>query len=624
MCGCVGFFHLDKRPVDRSALLRASDALKHRGPNDAGIWFSSDRAVGLAHRRLSILDISPTGHQPMKSKNGRFIITYNGEVYNFIEIRRELIDLGYTFSSESDTEVVLNAYDRWGEKCVERFIGMFAFGIWDEATKGLFLARDRMGIKPLYYYFDDNTFLFASRLGGLLAHPCCPRDIDPEALGFYLDIGFVPAPWSILNGVKKLRPGYSLWIDGNGVKERCYWSINTIPINISLGKESENDLTERLDLLLRESVRLRLISDVPVGAFLSGGVDSSLIVALMCQVTNTPPETFTIGFKEKQYDESNYARDIANHLGTKHHDLVMQSNDLLSVIDDNTDHYDEPFADWSSLPMMLISKFAKEQVTVCLSGDGGDELFAGYHYYSLLSQLRPLYCLPRFLRTSVASGLVRTGHHRLALLGHALSKNNLVDSFSFMRSMIKDYGRSSLLKKNTKSIGDLFQERCLYFPHLDDISKCCRLDAAYYLSDDILQKVDVASMSVGLEARVPLLDHRVVEFAQSLPIGFKQRHGQGKWILKKVLSRYIPLKLFDRPKSGFCVPIREWFRGELKEVLQDELSTSRIKQLGFLEPAGVQRLINLHLSGKRDTHPMLWALISLIRWNTRIREFPHE
>lgn len=619
MCGHLGIFQFDKQPVNQNYLIKARDMLIHRGPDAEGVWLSSNKQVGLAHRRLSIFDLSPAGHQPMVSECGKYTIIHNGEIYNFKQIRNELIKIGYNFHSNSDTEVILNSYIQWGEKCVDHFIGMFSFGIWNEKKQGLFLARDRMGIKPLYYYSGYNFFLFSSRLRPLLAHPDCPHRIDVEALALYLETGFVSAPWSIVKGIKKLQPGHTLWISEKGVEKNCYWNIDTIQVDVTLAKLPDDELVEQLDSLLRESVKLRMLSDVPLGAFLSGGIDSSIIVALMRQVSNTSPETFTIGFEEEKYNEAIYARNIASHIGTNHHERIMNSNDLLALLSKYTIHYDEPFADPSSLPTMLVSSFAKEYVTTCLSGDGGDEMFAGYRYYSLLSRLRLFYCLPRSLRLIVGRMLIKAGNHNIALLGNVLCQSSLLDSFAFMRSIIKDYKRDTLFTEDLVSISDLYRKRCEYFPSLDDVSKACRIDAAYYLADDILQKVDVASMSVSLEARVPILDHRVVEFAQSLPLKYKLRHGQGKWLLKKVLSRYIPSKLFERPKGGFNVPIREWFRAELKEMIQDELSPLRIKRFGYLKSDGVQSLLDLHMSGKRDTHPMLWALMQLLRWDEQVR-----
>ena len=396
MCGIVGIWQRDKQPVSSQLLTRMRDILFSRGPDDAGIWV--DETVGFGHRRLSIIDLSYLGHQPMIDEQTGAVITYNGEVYNYQEIRSELQKYGIEFRSQSDTEVVLKAYRKWGLSCVDRFIGMFSFAIWDPKLEGIYIARDRMGIKPLYYYFNDKIFMFASRLSGLMVHPLCPRDIDYEALRLYLDIGFIPAPWSILRGVKKLNPGHTLWIDKRGLTVSCYWSIDNINIDTSLEKVSENELIDRLDDLLHESVKLRLISDVPLGAFLSGGVDSSLITALMCQYSQTSPKTFTIGFEEKQYDESIYAQKVAQYLGVNHKIKIMKSNDLLSLLDDNALYYDEPLADCSSLPTMMLSRFAREEVGVCLSGDGGDELFAGYHYYPILFYLRYFYRLPYLLR----------------------------------------------------------------------------------------------------------------------------------------------------------------------------------------------------------------------------------
>lgn len=618
MCGIVGIWQKDEKPVSVKLISQMRDSMTSRGPDDAGIWL--DKYIGLGHRRLSILDISPLGHQPMVDEETGAVVCYNGEVYNFMAIREELKALGLKFRSQTDTEVVLKAYTVWGEHCVKRFVGMFAFSIWDPKKRGIFLARDQIGIKPLYYYIGEDVILFASRMSALLIHPACPRDIDMEALELYLENGYVPAPWSMIKGVKKLRPGHTLWVDEKDIEENCYWNIDTIPIDPTLERFSENELGDRLDSLLRESVKLQMISDVPLGAFLSGGIDSTTVVAHMIQVTNKPPKTFTIGFKEGQYDESIYARKIAQHLGTEHHELIMTSNDLLGLLESNTAHYDEPFADWSSLPTLLVSKFAREHVTVCLSGDGGDELFAGYHYYDLLRSLKPFYRLPKFFRFILGSMITRMGNHKSLLLGKSLCQSDILSCFSFMRSMIKDYDiKTLLIEKDILSMRDLFIERSKHFPRLDDISKSCRLDVAYYLADDILQKVDVASMSVSLEARVPLLDHRIVEFTQSLPIKYKHRYGQSKWLLKKVLERYVPPNLFERTKGGFGVPIREWFHGELKEMIQDELSPARVRQFGYLKPEGVQRLLDLHFSGKRDTHPMLWVLLSLLRWNERIR-----
>lgn len=612
MCGIIGVWQKNKQQASLQLLVQMRDIMYNRGPDDAGIWI--DGPVGFGHRRLSIIDLSSLGHQPMIDEETGSVITYNGEVYNYKEIKKKLEEYGLNFRSQSDTEVILKSYRKWGASCVKRFIGMFSFAIWDNILKGIFIARDRMGIKPLYYYNTDKIFMFASRLNALMQHPMCPSDIDSEALGLYLDIGFVPAPWCMLKGIKKLKPGHTLWIDKNGLSEDGYWTLDDINIDYSLLKADETELVNRLDSLLRDSVRLRLISDVPVGAFLSGGIDSSVVVALMSQFLNKPVKTFTIGFKEKQYNESIYAQKIAEHLGTNHTTEVMQSKDLMSLLDDNTLYYDEPLADCSTLPTMMVSRIAKKHVTVCLSGDGGDELFAGYPYYLILFYLRYFYHTPYSFRFLLGRAITMLNNHIAAVIGKCFFEDNLIDCFAFLRSIIKDYERSSFFLSNALNIKELFSERSFRFPRLDEISNLCRLDAAYYLTDDILQKVDIASMSVSLEARVPLLDHRVVEFAQSLPLKFKLRHGNSKWILKKVLSKYVPLKLFERPKRGFLVPLDKWFRNELKGMIQDELSPLRIKQFGFFNPSGIKKIIDLHMSGRRNTQPLLWALLVLFRW----------
>jgi len=590
----------------------------HRGPDDHGLWLAPDARVAMGHRRLSILDLSPLGRQPMFSRCGNYGIAYNGEVYNFREIRRELQTLGHSFRSESDTEVVLLSYMQWGERCVGKFVGMFSFVIWDSRKDGFFAARDRLGVKPLYYHAAGERFMAASRLRPLLDIPECPRKVDPEAVRLYLEAGYVPAPWSILKGVRKLRPGHTLWADRSGVEEKCYWDAGKIAIDYSLADTPEDELADRLDCLLKESIQLRLISDVPLGAFLSGGIDSSLVVALMRDVSGRPPRTFTIGFHEKEFDESAPARAVARSLKTEHHEQELRARDLLPLLEHHSDHYDEPFADWSSVATMAVSKFARQHVTVALSGDGGDELFAGYSYYSHLKKLVPLMCTPRGLRKAGGILLRQLGKHRTQLLAAALGSKDPDDAFVFMRSMTKDYGNDLLCERGGLSLSELFRQRASGFAPLDPISRAARLDACYYLADDILQKLDVASMSVGLEAREPLLDHRLVEFAFSLPLQWKLHHGKGKRLLRRVLARYLPVSLFDRPKRGFEVPIRDWFRGDLKDPLRDELSPKRIQKLPFIRAESVDHLIQLHLAGKRDTHPVLWALLSFQRWYERI------
>lgn len=619
MCGIVGIWNKNKEPVSSQLLTRMRDIMCSRGPDDAGIWIGEN--VGFGHRRLSIIDLSNLGHQPMIDETTGMVIIHNGEVYNYREIREELKMAGFIFKSHTDTEVILKAYVKWGRSCVDKFVGMFSFAIWDPKLKGIFIARDRMGIKPLYYYNDDEIFLFASRLAPLIAHPMCPKDIDNESLELYFEAGFVPSPWSILKGIKKLRPGHTLWIDEKGIEDYCYWSSDKIDTNKDFENIPENQLIDRLDNLLHESIRIHLISDVPLGIFLSGGIDSSVVAAIACQHSKTTPKTFSIGFEEKMYDESRYAKNIAQHLKTEHYEKIMKSSDLLTLLNNYTQNYDEPFADPSGLPTMMVSNFAKQHVKVCLSGDGGDELFAGYKDYVMWKYFNPLFKIPYNLRYLLGNFLSKITNRRFSVIGKSLTKDDILESFIYIRSIAREYKSNLLLNKTRFNLEKILRERIDSLPYgLDQISKFCRLDAGYFLSDGMLQKVDVASMSVGLESRVPILDHRIIEFSQSLPMKYKIRGLTGKWLLKKVLSRYIPKNLYERPKWGFAVPINKWFRKELKDMIQDELSPIRLKQFGYLNTENIQQLVNLHMLNKSDTHQILWAILTLIRWNERYRK----
>lgn len=619
MCGIVGVWHREGARCSPDILCAMRDSLQSRGPDGAGSWTQDN--VGLGHRRLAILDLSDAANQPMLSACGNYVIVLNGEIYNFKELRKELANTGSRFSTESDTEVVLEAYRQWGSQCVQRFVGMFAFAVWDNVNKKLFLVRDRVGKKPLYYVSKPNgTVLFGSRLSALLAHPECPREISQDALSLYLELGYVPAPWAILKGVKKVNPGYTLTFTPTDEFESRYWSID----DIKPGAEnwSDTNAIESLDNLLRDAVRLRLISDVPLGAFLSGGIDSSIVVALMREVGDQNPETFAIGFREQGYDESAEARAVANYLGTRHHERIMDSKDLLDLLDTHRHAYDEPFADWSSLPTLMVSKFAREFVTVGLGGDGGDELFAGYPYYDFVRKLGPMYRLPRSIRTVIGKSLRAAGKHRMKLAGEALLQSDILASFVFMRTMRKDFPLDSVITPGAVSAVEHLRSRVAGAPLLDDVALMSRLDTVSYLPDDILQKVDVASMAYGLEVRAPLLDHRIVEFSQALPTHFKLRNGQSKWLLRQVLYKYVPQQLVDRPKAGFGAPIREWFRGDLKSTVQEYLSPNRVSRIDGLNPQGVDTLIQLHLSGRRDTHPLLWSLMMLMLWRDTVLSKP--
>ncbi|MBN1816598.1 MAG: asparagine synthase (glutamine-hydrolyzing) [Sedimentisphaerales bacterium] len=616
MCGILGIWHRDGRPVDRETITVMRDRMACRGPDDAGVWI--DGCVGLGHRRLSVLDLSHAGRQPMIDEDAGSVIVYNGEIYNYREIGRELASRGVSLHSRTDTEVALKAYRIWGRECLERFNGMFAFGLWDPKKKGLFLARDRIGIKPLYYSIDDETVLFASRLGALAAHPCCPRRIDPEALGLFLELGYVPAPWSIFQGVRKLLPGHCLWIDQTGVSEICYWNPDEIQINPSLAQTPVSALTERLNSLIRDSVKQRMISDVPLGAFLSGGIDSFLIVSSMRDVAAETPRTFTIGFQDPVYNEADQARRIAGCLDTRHSEKRMNSSDLIELLSAYGKHYDEPFADASALPTMILSRFAREQVTVCLSGDGGDELFAGYTQYRRMNQLQLFYRLPLAFRNAFGQLLQAAPRHHWSMLGRCVRKPDVIDGFAYARSIMKHSEPDWLYPDHGITAGQLFHERAQSFPQVEPINQWSRLDFAYYLPDDILQKVDVASMAIGLEVRVPLLDRRIVEFALSLPAKWKIKGRWNKWLLRKVLAERMPRHQIDSTKRGFNIPIASWFRQGCRDLIRDELNPDRMEERMGINPSEVRRMIDLHMSGAADTSPLLFALMTLMLWNKNL------
>ncbi|MBN1126553.1 MAG: asparagine synthase (glutamine-hydrolyzing) [Sedimentisphaerales bacterium] len=619
MCGILGIWHRDGRPVDVGQITVMRDRMACRGPDDAGLWI--DGCVGLGHRRLSVLDLSRAGHQPMIDEDVGHVISYNGEIYNYRDIGKELVSQGISLHSRTDTEVALKAYRLWGWDCLERFNGMFAFGLWDAQRRGLFLARDRVGIKPLYYFIDESVVIFASRLGALAMHPSCPRRIDPEALGLFLELGYVPAPWSIFHGVRKLCPGHCLWIDQKSVSEMCYWNPDEIRINPSLAQKPVTALIEHLDDLIQDSVKLRMISDVPLGAFLSGGIDSSSVVAAMTHVADEIPQTFTIGFEEPRYNETNQARRIAQHFNTRHNERSMNSSDLVCLLDEYTRQYDEPFADVSALPTMMLSRFAREQVTVCLSGDGGDELFSGYPQYQIMNRLKPVYKSPLVFRRAVGQLLMSVPKHRWSMLGRCIQKHDSHEGFSYTKSIMKHTNPGQIYPEHGITSAQLFHDRSVSFPQVDEISQWARLDFSYYLPDGILQKVDVASMAVGLEVRVPLLDYRIVEFALSLPIKWKMQGQWNKWLLRKVLIKSCPKDRIALKKRGFCVPIASWFRRECRDMVQDELIPTYMEDQMGINPVEIRRMIDLHMNGAADCSPLLFALLSLVLWNKDLTSY---
>lgn len=612
MCGFVAW--LDTRGgIDHDRLVAMRDTLSHRGPDDTGVFRSPGGTVGLGFRRLSIIDTSPSGHQPMSTADGSMHIVFNGEVYNFGELREELSTLGHEFRSRTDTEVVLHAYQEWGENCVKRFIGMFSFAIWSENQRRLFAARDRLGIKPLYYAATSSRLLLASELKALEASPDFDRRLDPSALREYLSRGYVCSPRSIFAAARSLPPGHTLtWTHDVPLPTiRRYWNpLDHYAAGVAVTSRREEELVEELDALLRSAVKYRLISDVPLGAFLSGGVDSSVVVALMREVGNANVKTFTIGFHEAAFDEADHAEGIARHLGTSHTRLVATQRDARSVISRLPMTYDEPFADSSQIPTCLVSQLTRQHVTVALSGDGGDELFCGYENYRRMERWQRAWALPQWLRESAHRVGLLVPHERARLAFHGLALPTIVEFADYYASVWRPHEIDRLVPGLRGLTNDVSSSLPADAPVLD---RLMLVDIQRYLPHDILTKVDRASMSVGLEARVPLLDHRVVQFALRLPLSMKLRAGTSKHLLRRVLDRYIPRHLVDRPKQGFGVPLDNWLRGDLRGLIDEYLGPKQLDAGGLFEPTVVRAQLDRFLAG-RCGHSRVWSLLMFQMW----------
>lgn len=637
MCGIVGFW-ADGEPAFAIAE-RMADRIENRGPDDAGVWTDTATGLALAHRRLSILDISPAGHQPMQSPCGRYVLVYNGEIYNHRDLRADLEAEGGAFEwrGHSDTETLLAALRRWGvQGALERLNGMFAFALWDAAERMLFLARDRMGEKPLYYGRAGETFLFGSELKALAAHPDWRGEVDRNALALFMRHNYVPSPWTIYGGIAKLPPAHFVTIreDGRGVGEPvCYWDLGRVAEQgVGQAGGDPEALTDELEMLLRDAVGRRMAADVPLGAFLSGGYDSTTVAALMQAQSERPVKTFSIGFTEKAYNEARHAKAVARHLGTDHTELYVTPQEAMAVIPKLPTIYDEPFSDSSQIPTYLVSELARRHVTVSLSGDGGDELFYGYSRYVMGYQIwSKLRWLPRPLRGLLAGILNRVPAHALSAMQRRLPMSfriaNLADRLpklaevlahqdgqSFYRSLVSHAKNPDEFVLGA-SEPDTILGRPNRLPRLPGLrEQMMYLDMMTYLHDDILTKVDRASMAVSLEARVPLLDHRLVEFSWRVPTEYKYRSGQGKWLLRQVLYRYVPQSLMDRPKMGFGVPIEQWLRGPLQEWAETLLDEKRVREEGFFDPAPIRRMWSEHVEGKRRWHYYLWDVLMFQAW----------
>lgn len=647
MCGISGFWNQPQQ-FKQDELIRIiqsmSDTLQHRGPDDRGIWVNAERGIALGHRRLAIVDLSPEGHQPMLSANSRYVIVFNGEVYNFLELREQLGKLGHKFRGHSDTEVMLAAFSEWGvERAVKSFNGMFAFALWDQQEQTLYLGRDRLGEKPLYYGWVENTFLFSSELKALKVYPDFRGEINRDAITLYLRHNYIPAPYSIYQGIYKLPPATILTLHDTTqlAQPKSYWSakiaVEEGVNNPFLGSEIE--AIQQLDHLLRDAVGLRMIADVPLGAFLSGGIDSSTVVALMQAQSSQPVKTFSIGFYEKKYNEAQYAKAVAQHLGTDHTELYVTPEEARAVIPQLPSLYDEPFSDSSQIPTFLVSQLARQQVKVSLSGDGGDELFTGYKRYFLGRSIwQKIGWMPEGWRQLAASALTSLSPHTWdeafsilkPLLPNRLQRHFLGDKLHKLAEVMSVPNPEIMyrsLVSHWKYPADVVIGASEPLTHLSNeqswanvanfIQQMMYLDTVTYLPDDILVKVDRASMGVGLEARVPLLDHRVVEFAWKIPLSLKIRNNRGKWLLRKVLHQYVPKKLIERPKMGFGVPIDRWLRLELRDWAEDLLDEHRLKQEGFFNPQPIRQKWEEHLSGDRNWQSYLWDMLMFQAWLER-------
>lgn len=640
MCGIVGLWrrHPGDADLGRARVLAMRDALAHRGPDDAGYW--AEGPVALGHRRLAILDLSPEGHQPMLSADGRFVICYNGEVFNYRELQRSLEASGHRFRGHSDTEVLLAAITQWGLRgAIQRSVGMFAFALWDRAERTLSLVRDRLGIKPLYVArTPDGDLLFASELKAIVAHPDFPRRLDLSAVASYLRYTYIASPNSIYRDAAKIPPGHLLALtapDENWEPEP-YWSLDDLAeqARSSSFPGDEREAANALDALIRDAVGLRMIADVPLGAFLSGGIDSSLVVAQMQAQSPTPVRTFTIGFAEAEFDESRFARAVARHLGTDHTELVVSPAEARAVIPALPETYDEPFADVSQIPTCLVSALARRHVTVSLSGDGGDELFAGYGRYPAARRawwwrshltrplrsaaVQALRATARVSRTLPAGRLLGTGARpeRLDKLVDVLQADAAVDVF---RRLISTAHAPDAVMLHPAAQGCAIEDLLAAPSAMTFTDRMLLVDTKVYLPDDLLTKLDRASMAVGLEGRVPLLDHRLVEFTLRLPLRLKLRDGKGKWLLKRVLARYLPRRMFDRPKMGFEVPIGRWLAGPLHDWANELLDPACLAEGGVFDPAAVAELWRgCRTAPGRGAH-LVWAVLMFEAWRRHWR-----
>jgi asparagine synthase (glutamine-hydrolysing) len=636
MCGIVGF--IDKKKETSQAILEnMRESINYRGPDSVGseIYEENNYDIGLGHRRLSILDLSPLGSQPMYYEN--LTLIHNGEVYNFDSIKKELIEIDYKFDSHTDTEVILKAFHAWGVESVHKFRGMFAFSIYDKKEQKLYIFRDRAGVKPLYYYKNDEIFLFGSELKSFSQHPKFKKDINNQALPYYFRFGYIPAPLTIFKNSYKLQAGHYLTVNcnDNSYTQMPYWSVEKFYME-NKNQQSEEEILAQLEELLLDSFKLRMVSDVPVGVFLSGGVDSSLITALLNRESKEPLKTFTIGFEEKNYNEAKFAKEVAEHLGTDHTEYYCTKEDMLKVIKDLPTMYDEPFGDSSAIPTLLVSKLAKEKVSVVLSGDGGDEAFVGYSKYFALEKILKLQQSPlkRKLLHLITNILNEERVEKLNnLLPASKKQKNIKDKYQKFKNAVNSKNISEMFINASSYVDTKTLDSVLINSNIDvnitdfsiltktkslsQLEQMMLCDYKTYMANDILTKVDRASMSVSIEAREPFIDHKIIEFIAKVPTDIKYKEEKGKYLLKKILYKYVPKSLIERPKSGFQVPLYEWLKNDLKEELDHFLSEERLTKSAIYN---VQEVLNIKeklYNGEVINLSLLWFILMFEMWKER-------
>jgi asparagine synthase (glutamine-hydrolysing) len=622
MCGIAGRFNFRSgAPVEAPMVRRMCDLIAHRGPDGEDVWANGNIAFG--HRRLAIIDLSPGGRQPMTSADGRITITFNGEIYNFLELRRDLEQRGHAFRSRSDTEVMLAAYREWGTECLSRFRGMFAFALWDATAHRLFIARDRVGKKPLHYRLDEHGIAFASEPKAFLADPGFEPEPDLTALSAYLTYQYVPSPLSAFRGVHKLPPAHYLIVEGGRVRVERYWKLS-YAAKRDIG---EAEACEELRVRLRDAVRRRLISDVPLGAFLSGGVDSSAVVALMAGLSDAPVKTFSIGFEEKEFDELPYARLVAQRYATDHHEFIVKPN-ATEIFPQLVWHYNEPYADASGIPTYYLSQLARRHVTVALNGDAGDENFAGYRRYITATRAQQFDRLPAPVRRTIgavarmapaperADSIVYRGRRWLRRLADSPPSRYSRKMMIFDPDLKQEVCEPDFIAATGGPAGPQFLLDAFSESDAPDmVDAQLDVDVNYYLSDCLLVKVDIATMAHGLEGRSPMLDHEFMAFAASLPSALKLRGTTTKYIFKQAVRDLLPPDIIDRPKKGFSVPLEKWFRQELRELSGDLLLDGRLARRGYVKPQAVRRLLEEHWRGADEWHNQLWSLLMLESWH---------